>query len=204
MPRYYMFNKPKGCVTAKRDSLNKTVMDYFPVGEREALHPSGRLDKDTEGFLIVTDDGMLTHRLMQPKAHVAKTYFFYAIGVLTEEKIRAIGEGVSMKGREAPALPAQIRLLSEGVITDIAEYLSEEKRDRLLKFPSQKIFSGEITIVEGKNHQVKRMLRAIDCCVVYLKRTQIGGVKLDEALASGEYRELTAEELLGLEKNRQV
>ena len=190
-----MFNKPKGCVTAKKDSVNRTVMDYFPEEIREFLHPSGRLDKDTEGFLIVTDDGMLTHRLMQPKSHVSKTYFFYAIGVLTEDKIKAVAEGVSMRGRDIPALPAEIKMLSSGVITDIEDFLSEDKRDRLLKFPAQKIFSGEITIREGKNHQVKRMLRAIDCCVVYLKRTDIGGVPLDESLAPGEYRELTTEEM---------
>ena len=195
MPRYYMFNKPKGCVTAKKDSISKTVMDYFPEDIREQLHPSGRLDKDTEGFLIITDDGMLTHELMQPKSHVSKTYFFYAIGVLTEEKIRAISEGVFMRGRDIPALPARIKMLSEGVITDIAHILPEGKKERLLKFPSQKIFSGEITIVEGKNHQVKRMMRAIDCCIVYLKRTDIGGVSLDKSLAPGEYRELTDKEL---------
>ena len=88
MSRYYMFNKPKGCVTAKRDSLSKTVMDYFPEDIREELHPAGRLDKDTEGFLLITDDGSLTFHLMRPEHHIAKTYFFYAIGELTEERIR--------------------------------------------------------------------------------------------------------------------
>ncbi len=193
-----MFNKPKGCVTAKHDIVSKTVMEYFPKDIRESLHPSGRLDKDTEGFLIITDDGMFTHELMQPKSHVAKTYFFYAIGFLTEEKITAIARGVSMKGRDIPALPAEIRLLSEGVITDIADILPEAKRERLLKYPGQKIFSGTITVVEGKNHQVKRMMRSIGCCIVYLKRINIGGVPLDEKLAPGEYRELTVEELARL------
>lgn len=190
-----MFNKPKGCVTAKRDSLSKTVMDYFPEDIREELHPAGRLDKDTEGFLIITDDGSLTFHLMRPEHHVAKTYFFYAIGTLTDEKIKSIAEGVNMTGRDIPALPAKIRLLSEGVITDIADLLPDSKKERLLKYPAQKVFSGEITIEEGKNHQVKKMLRAIGCCVVYLKRTDIGGVSLDEKLPSGEYRELTEEEL---------
>lgn len=195
MSRYYMFNKPKGCVTAKRDSLSKTVMDYFPEDIREELHPAGRLDKDTEGFLLITDDGSLTFHLMRPEHHVAKTYFFYAIGELTEERVRSIEKGVNMAGREIPALPAKIRLLWKGVITEISEYLPDSKRERLLKYPAQKVFSGEITIEEGKNHQVKKMLRAIGCCVVYLKRTDIGGVPLDEKLPSGEYRELTEEEL---------
>lgn len=198
MPHYYMFHKPKGCVTAKKDSICKTVMDYFPENIRETLHPSGRLDKDTEGFLLITDDGALTYSLMHPDKHVSKTYFFYAIGVLTEEKIKAVAEGLTMRGSNTPVRPARIKCLSQGVITEIVDFLPENKREQLLKYPAQKIFSGEITIEEGKNHQVKRMLRAIDCCIVYLKRINIGGVPLDEGLAPGEYRELTDEELLKL------
>lgn len=195
-----MFNKPGGCVTARSDSINKTVMDYFPPEMRNILHPSGRLDKDTEGFLLITDDGMLTHTLMQPKSHVSKTYFFYAIGELTEEKIKAVSEGVYMKGRDIPSLPAEISCTGTGVITDIADLLADDKRERLLKFSGQKIFSGYMTITEGKNHQVKRMLRSIGCCCVYLKRTAVGGVQLDESLAPGEYRPLTSEELSMLKK----
>lgn len=146
-----MFNKPKGCVTARTDSLSKTVMDYFPEECRQTIYPVGRLDKDTEGLLLITDDGMLCRKLLLPKSHVPKTYFFYAIGELTEEKVSAISEGVEMKGRELPALPASIRCTGTGVITDIAEYLSDDKRERLLKYPRQKIFSGYITITEGKS-----------------------------------------------------
>lgn len=195
-----MFHKPKGCVTAKKDSLSKTVMDYFPKDLRDSLHPSGRLDKDTEGFLLITDDGALTYSLMHPDKHVSKTYFFYAIGVLTEEKIKAVSEGLTMRGSNTPVRPARIKCLSQGVITEIADFLPENKREQFLKYPAQKIFSGEITIEEGKNHQVKRMLRAIDCCIVYLKRINIGGVSLDESLAPGEYRELTYEELAKLKR----
>ena len=93
-----MFNKPKGCVTARTDSLSKTVMDYFPEECRQTMYPVGRLDKDTEGLLLITDDGMLCRKLLLPKSHVPKTYFFYAIGELTEEKVSAISEGVEMKG----------------------------------------------------------------------------------------------------------
>ena len=200
MPHYYMFHKPKGCVTAKKDSLCKTVMDYFPKSLRDSLHPSGRLDKDTEGFLLITDDGALTYSLMHPDKHVSKTYFFYAIGVLTEDKIKAVSEGLTMRGSNTPVRPARIKCLSQGVITEIADFLPENKREQFLKYPAQKIFSGEITIEEGKNHQVKRMLRAIDCCIVYLKRINIGGVSLDESLAPGEYRELTDEELAKLKR----
>ncbi len=200
MPRYFMFNKPRGCVTARTDSINKTVMDYFPEQMRHTLHPAGRLDKDTEGLLLITDDGMLTHKLMQPKSHVSKTYFFYAIGELTEEKIKAVSDGVTMRGISATALPASIVCIKTGRIADIEYMLAEDKRERLMKFPDQKIFSGMITITEGKNHQVKRMLRSISCCCVYLKRTAIGSVTLDDSLSPGEYRPLTDEEIGRLQK----
>ncbi len=200
MPLYYMFNKPKGCVTARSDSMHKTVMDFFPEDMRTVLHPVGRLDKDTEGLLLVTDDGMLTHRIMQPAGHVSKTYFFYAIGTLTEEKKMQIQRGVMLQGQAKLTLPAEIICKSTGKITDISDFLPEGKKESLLKNPSQNIFSGYITITEGRNHQVKRMLRAIDCCIMYLERTEIGGIKLDPCLPKGCYRHLTDEEmrLLGI------
>ena len=82
---YYMFNKPQGCVTARTDAVHKTVMDYFPAELASRLHPVGRLDKDTCGLLILTDDGDLDFRIMQPDRHISKTYFFYAVGVMNEE-----------------------------------------------------------------------------------------------------------------------
>lgn len=203
MAHYFMFNKPKGCVTARTDKLSKTVMDYFPEEQRQLLHPIGRLDKDTEGLLLVTDDGKLTHRLMQPKGHVSKTYFFYAIGKLTDEKKEQIKQGVIMNGRTEPSLPAEIKCLSVGKITEIEDRLPEKKKESLLKNPSQDIFSGTITITEGKNHQVKRMLRAIDCCIMYLERISIGNVDLDPKLPRGCYRPLTDKELESL-KNESI
>ncbi len=196
--KYYMFNKPAGCVTAKKDALHKTVMDYFPADEREELHPVGRLDKDTEGLLLVTSDGMLTHRIMQPKGHIPKTYFFYAAGTLTDDKIEAVKNGLMLTGQTKPTLPAEIRCISTGVITEITDYLPPSKKEKLLKNPAQKIFSGEITITEGRNHQVKRMLREINCCILYLKRIKIGDIELDPNLEYGKYRLLSSEELSSL------
>ena len=198
MPQYYMFNKPKDCVTARTDALSKTVMDYFPKEQRHILHPSGRLDKDTTGLLIITDDGMLTHRLMQPKSHVKKTYFFYAIGTLTDEKTKAIRSGITVKGMSESLMPADISMNWQGRITEIEDYLPDKKRESLLKNPAQQVFSGYITIAEGKNHQVKRMLKAIDCCIVYLHRVSIGGISLDTSLLPGCYRPLTDDELSSL------
>lgn len=200
MANYYMFNKPKGCVTARTDSMHKTVMDYFPDDLRHTLHPVGRLDKDTEGLLLVTDDGMLTHQLMQPKSHIPKTYFFYAIGRLDDKKREMIQKGVILKGQTTPTLPAEIICTGVGKLTDIAKYLPENKKESLLKNPTQEIFSGYITICEGKNHQVKRMLKSINCCIMYLKRTAVGDVTLDDDLLPGEYRPLTQSELMLLKK----
>ncbi len=185
--RYYMFNKPAGCVTARRDGLHKTVMDYFPDEERDTLHPCGRLDLDTEGLLIITDDGQFTYRLMSPDSHIPKTYFFYAAGVLTEEKREVIRKGISLPGLEAA--PAEISCEWTGIISDIREYLPADKREKLLACPWQPVFSGYITITEGKKHQVKRMLRGINCCILYLKRIRIGGLWLDKCLPPGMYKE---------------
>ena len=92
MMEYYMFNKPSGCITARRDERHKTVMDYFPEEKRDLIFPVGRLDKDTEGFLLVTNDGQLFHELMMPERKVSKTYFFWAKGTITEDKISELDE----------------------------------------------------------------------------------------------------------------
>ena len=96
MSEYYMFHKPRGCVTARRDERHKTVMDYFPPEKRDVLFPVGRLDKDTEGLLLVTDDGVLCYHLLMPENEVSKTYFFWAQGLLTEEKCREVEGGVKI------------------------------------------------------------------------------------------------------------
>lgn len=196
--RYYMFNKPKNCVTARTDALDKTVMDFFPEDMKNELHPIGRLDKDTVGLLLITDDGMLTHRLMQPRSHVSKRYFFYAVGKLDDDKINAVREGLMIKGLDEPVRPAEICSLWSGKITEIVDFLPEKKCESLLKNPAQDVFSGYITITEGKNHQVKRMLKALNCCILYLKRVSVGGVELDPALPEGSWRPLTDDECAAL------
>lgn len=92
--QYYIFNKPGGCITARRDCVHKTVMDYFPENMRNTIHPLGRLDKDTEGMLILSDDGKLDMKIMQPENHVPKTYYFWAIGKITPDKIQKLESGV--------------------------------------------------------------------------------------------------------------
>lgn len=188
---YFMFNKPRGCVTARKDELHKTVMDYFPDELRNLLHPVGRLDIDTEGLLLITDDGMFDHRLMLPDFHVEKRYFFYAFGSPDSTDIHKLESGVMLKGQDKPTLPAKFELCERMTVADIEVFLPDSKRERFMKNPCGKIFSGYITLTEGRNHQVKRMLKAVGCTVAYLKRVSIGGVVLDADLKSGEYRPLT-------------
>lgn len=166
---YYMFHKPAGCVSATKDNRDKTVLDYLKKEDhRNDLFPVGRLDKDTEGLLLLTNDGALAHRLLSPKKHVPKTYYAKIEKPLTEEKIRLLEEGVDI-GEEKKTLPAAVEVIKE---TEIL-----------------------LTISEGKFHQVKRMLHAADNEVLYLKRLSMGELRLDEELKKGEYRALTGEEI---------
>ncbi len=164
---YYMLNKPAGVVSATRDNTCTTVNDLLKDTGYEDLFPVGRLDKDTEGLLLMTNDGELAHRLLSPHKHVAKVYDVELKECLSEEAVRRLEAGVDI-GEEHPTLPA--------------------KTERL---PGNHIL---LTITEGKFHQVKRMMKAVGNETVSLRRTAMGSLKLDERLAPGEYRELSEEE----------
>ncbi len=194
MYRYYMFNKPRGCITARRDDRHSTVMDWFDEEDRFLLHPLGRLDLDTEGLMVVTDDGKLDMRVMNPQGHVPKKYYFWAIGQGDDDKKARLESGVDI-GWGWITQPAQAEWVSSGQLQDICHLLGDRYRDRLMRNPTVPVFDGYLTITEGKKHQVKRMLKAVGCCVVYLKRVSIGALQLDESLAPGEYRPLTQSEL---------
>ena len=172
---YYMFHKPAGCVSATEDA-GRTVLDYFPEAERKHLILCGRLDKDTEGFLIVTNDGAFSHRLMSPRRHVDKTYYARIQGQVKPEHVQTFLEGLDI-GDEKKTLPADLRILKSGPESEI-----------------------EVTIREGRFHQVKRMFEAIGCEVTYLKRLSMGSLKLDENLQTGACRPLTEEELRRLKE----
>lgn len=167
---YYMINKPAGCVTACSDDRDKTVMDYFDDSLRRKLAPVGRLDKDTEGLLLVTDDGELGHFLLSPKRHVDKRYYVRVDKELKESHVSDFAKGFEFK--EFTSAPALLTILSE--------------------------HEAEVVIHEGKFHQVKRMFLAVGLNVLYLRRVSFGNLELDESLKEGEYRELTAEEIQGL------
>lgn len=168
---YYMLHKPAGVVSATMDNLSKTVLDLITDKQGKDLFPVGRLDKDTEGLLLITNDGELAHRLLSPKKHVDKVYFAKVRGIVTSKDQQAFLEGIDI-GEEKPMLPADLTILSSGDISEI-----------------------ELTIREGKFHQVKRMFEAVDKEVIYLKRLSMGGLVLDPSLVPGEYRLLTEEEL---------
>lgn len=172
---YYMLYKPGGCVTAREDSLHPTVMDYIKEENRN-LSPVGRLDLDTEGLLLVTNDGGLAHELLSPKKHVNKVYEARIDGKVTEEDISAFANGLDI-GDDKPTQPAKLSILS-----------GEESS--LIR----------LTITEGRFHQVKRMFEAVGKQVTFLKRISMGTLVLDEALQPGEYRKLSQKEILSLKK----
>lgn len=173
---YYMFHKPAGCVTAVSDTQHKTVMDYMKDLTRKDLNPVGRLDIDTEGLLLITNDGMLSHELLSPTKHVPKTYFAKIEGIVTEKDVNLFSEGVDI-GEKKPTKPAELKILRSDTVSEI-----------------------ELTISEGKFHQVKRMFEAVDKNVVYLKRISMGNLVLDKDLKQGEYRSLTEVEIEALRK----
>ena len=172
--QYYMLNKPQGVVSATEDNHDKTVLDLLRDVRKKDLFPVGRLDKDTEGLLLLTNDGALAHSLLSPKKHVDKTYLVGLRSTLSEADITQLETGVDI-GEEKLTLPAKVKTLDPLQI--------------------------ELTIHEGKFHQVKRMLQAVSNEVIYLKRISFGSLSLDSSLDLGEYRELTDEEIQLLKKS---
>lgn len=168
---YYMLNKPAGIISASSDSRKPCVVDLIDSRRRKDLFPVGRLDRDTEGLLLITNDGALAHRLLSPRSHVDKVYYARVRGRVTEADVEKFREGVEI-GEEKPTLPARLSILRSGEESEI-----------------------ELTIQEGKFHQVKRMFLAVGKEVVYLKRLRMGALLLDETLQPGEYRTLKKSEL---------
>lgn len=194
--KYYMLNKPAGCITAKSDRKHKVVMEYMKEASGDNLNPVGRLDKDTEGLLFVTNDGKWNQMLMSPKNHVKKKYYFVGMGTLDSDKVKMLKEGIAIKGECETVKAFDVEVTDNKVLSDVLNLFSGKRTSRLFKNKdTQPVVIGNIIITEGKKHQVKRMLKAAGCYVIYLKRTEIGSVKLDEKLYPGEYRELTKEEI---------
>jgi 16S rRNA pseudouridine516 synthase len=169
---YLMMNKPQGVLSATEDHRDETVIDLLELDDQVyEPFPVGRLDKDTEGLLLITNDGQLAHRLLSPKKHVPKTYFAVIDQEVAEADIIAFKKGVTLDDGYVTK-PGELKILKSGIRSDI-----------------------ELTITEGKFHQVKRMFEAVGKKVIYLKRLTMGSLALDESLELGEYRELTDEEI---------
>ena len=172
---YYMLNKPAGYLSATEDASDRTVLDLFPDDLRKGLFPVGRLDKDSVGLLVITDDGPLAHRLMSPKSHVDKRYLIRTDAPMTNEDSRAFSEGI--------------------VLRDGTEF-----RSASLVISDDDPTEAIVTISEGKYHQVKRMTESCGKKVTYLKRLSVGELNLDPDLREGMYRELTEDEIAILSK----
>ncbi len=177
---YYLLNKPAGCVSAVTDPVSPTVLSYID-SRRTGLFPVGRLDKDTEGLLLITNDGALAHHLLSPKHHVDKTYYAITEGIVTEADVAAFAEGLHIGAEDLmTAMPARLTILN-----------TEGSRSYI-----------NVTIQEGKFHQVKRMFQAVGKEVIYLKRISFGPLRLPDSLKPGQYRVLTDEEITLLKTGR--
>lgn len=188
---YYMFNKPFGCVTAHRDERFPVVMDYFKHLNNERLSPVGRLDRETEGLLIITDDGIWNQRMVHPAYHVPKTYEFMAMGTLDPEKLRRLSKGIVLIGADRPTSGANVTVTGETTLSKILPVLHPEMQEKLKhNLPGHPVVCGRITITEGKKRQIRRMLKAVGCCVVFLKRISVGDIVLDPELKPGAYKEI--------------
>ncbi|MCM1495083.1 MAG: rRNA pseudouridine synthase [Bacteroides sp.] len=170
---YYMLNKPAGYVSATEDNTCETVLALIPDTSHANLFPVGRLDKDTEGLLLITNDGGLAHRLLSPKKHVDKTYYVEVDTPIPATAFRQFQEGMDI-GEQHRTLPAVLEILSP--------------------------VTAHLTIQEGKFHQVKRMFHVVGCEVTYLKRIRMGSLELDASLPPGGSRKLTPEELNALSR----
>ena len=190
MYHYYMFHKPFGCVTARRDDHYPTVMDYFSELHNDNLNPVGRLDRETTGLLLITDDGMWNQKLTHPAYHKEKTYEFTVLGDLTEERIRALENGVLLKGAASLTSPARITVTGHHILSDILPSLHPEVQASISSnLPDHPVTFGTITITEGKKRQIRRMMKSVHCCVIELKRISIGNICLDPQLKPGEWKE---------------
>lgn len=174
---YYIMNKPQGVITATQDAKHQTVIDLLePIDQRKSLVPVGRLDKDTEGLLILTNNGKFAHELLSPKKHIDKVYYAQVSGMITLEDVKQFAAGITLKDGTIYQ-PAQLEIIRSSDVSEVY-----------------------ITLTEGKFHQVKRMVMAVGKEVTYLKRIKMGGLCLPEDLKKGCYRALTEEELQSIKQ----
>jgi len=191
MYHYYMFNKPVGCVTARTDDKYPTVMDYFKELNNANLSPVGRLDLETEGLLIITDDGAWNQFMTRPEHGKEKCYEFFVLGELTEEKRNMLEQGVTVIGSDKRTAPAKLELTEKTELQYVLPELPELLREKYAhNRPFHPVTKGKITITEGRKRQIRRMMKAVGCLVIYLKRISMGDIVLDPELKPGEWKEI--------------
>ena len=191
MYHYYMFYKPFGCVTAKRDERYPVVMDYFKELNNEQLNPVGRLDRETEGLLVITDDGMWNQEMTHPRFHKEKKYEFIVMGDLTEEKVTLLEQGVCIIGSEVLTAPAKLVVDKKSTLGETLPLLHLEIQHKIRhNRPEHPITYGTIVISEGRKRQIRRMMKAVGCRVIFLKRISMGDIVLDKSLKPGEWKEI--------------
>lgn len=185
--QYFMLNKPMGIVSATMDKNDTTVVELIKEAHLKEIFPVGRLDKDTEGLILLTNDGVLAHELLSPRKHVEKTYFVIVMGKVTDEDVKAFAQGIDI-GDEKLTKPAKLENI---------RYISLD--DEIMTSEDGKIVTElQITITEGRYHQIKRMFAKAGKPVRYLKRISMGSLNLDPSLQLGEYRRLTEAEVKAL------
>ncbi len=172
--QYFMLNKPQGCICSNDDGDYPTIYQFFDYPLSGKLHSAGRLDVDTTGLVLLTDDGQWSHRITSPKHHCDKTYLVTLADPVEEHYLQACAEGILLRGEKSPTRPAKLEILDD--------------------------YNVNLTISEGRYHQVKRMFAALGNKVIGLHRWKIGAVELDNTLEEGEYRPLTQAEIDSLVK----
>lgn len=196
---YYQFHKPGGCVTALCDANRPTIMNYLAKYENidmTRVRPVGRLDLDTEGLLILTDDGTYNQYMTNPTNQIEKKYLFYALGMCTEEKKEKLRNGMVLPRSEEIARPAKMEVIRELTLQNLPEEIWAKLTDKVKKNRlDTPVFIGYMTVTEGKKHEIKRLLKGIECYCIYLKRVSMGNVILNPELALGEVCEFTPEEI---------
>lgn len=199
---YLMFNKPAGYLTARSDDKDKTIFDILPdeLKNNYTIFPVGRLDKDTEGLILLTNDGLFNHKVIHADSNVTKTYEFWALGNLDKKYIKELKNGVCIDDKFSDGKKitksAKLKVINKSKFIKVK---NEIEKLPLRIFRKQKddqdIFYGSITLSEGRKHEVKRLLKYSECFIIYLKRVSIGKLKLDKNLKLGEYRKLTDKEI---------
>lgn len=191
MKHYYMFHKPFGCITARRDTQHPVVMDWFRGLDNAELSPVGRLDRETEGLLFITDDGAWNRQMTRPEFQVKKKYEFTVLGDLTPEKLSRLEQGVLLNGSDRPTAPARLTVSSRSSLGDTLPLLHPEIQEKSRHNPMDcPVTFGTILITEGRNRQIRRMMKEVRCLVLQLKRVSMGPYVLDPDLLPGQWKEI--------------